>query len=134
MKANLALALHPLNDSTLRLAKQMGVTDIVTGIPPSAGKPIWDILTLLRIKSAVEDLGLKLSVMEGAPPMEKAKLGLPGRDEEIENFCLSVQNMGTAGIPIICYNYMEGFGWMRTSIAMITPWTRFHEAPASIDL
>jgi mannonate dehydratase len=115
MKAKLALVLNPLTDSTLRLAKQMGVTDIVSGIPPSEGKAVWDILSLLRIKNAVEDAGLKLTVMEGAPPMEKAKLGLPGRDEEISNFCLSIKNMGKAGIPIVCYNFMAGFGWMRTS-------------------
>jgi len=115
MKAKLALVLNPLTDSTLRLAKQMGVTDIVSGIRPSEDTPVWDILSLLRIKNAVEDAGLKLTVMEGAPPMEKAKLGLPGRDEEIANFCLSIRNMGKAGIPIVCYNFMAGFGWMRTS-------------------
>jgi mannonate dehydratase len=115
MKAKLALVLNPLNDSTLKLASQMGVTDIVAGIRPAEGKTVWDLLTLLRIKNTVEDAGLRLMVMEGAPPMEKAKLGLPGRDEEIENFCLSLENMGKAGIPIVCYNFMAGFGWLRTS-------------------
>jgi len=117
MKARLALVLNPLTDSTLRLAKQIGVTDIVAGIRPSGDGRVWDLLTLLHIKSMVEDAGLTLSVMEGAPPMEKAKLGLPGRDEEIEDFCLSLRNLGKAGIPIVCYNFMAGYGWMRTSVS-----------------
>jgi mannonate dehydratase len=120
MKAKLAIVLFPFNDSTLRLAKQIGVTDVVGNVHPSPERPVWDLLTLLRMKSQVESIGLNLAVLEGAPPMEKAKLGLPDRDEEIERFCLSIRNVGKAGIPIVCYNFMAGFGWFRTSTSTRT--------------
>ncbi|HID30494.1 MAG TPA: mannonate dehydratase [Desulfobacterales bacterium] len=111
----LALVLNPLTDSTLRLAKQIGVTDIVGSLPTSEKAPVWELLPLLRLKNKVEDAGLKLTVMEGSPPMEKARLGLPGRDEEIACFCHSLRNLGQADIRIVCYNFMAGLGWMRTS-------------------
>jgi len=47
--------------------------------------------------------------------MQKTTLGLPGRNEEIENFCQSLRNIGRASIPIVCYNFMAGYNWMRTS-------------------
>ena len=115
MKMRLSLVLNPLTDSTLRLAKQIGVTDIVGGMPTSEKEPVWELLPLLRLKNKVADAGLDLTVMEGPPSMEKAKLGLPGRDEEIDHFCQSLSNLGQAGIRIVCYNFMAGLGWMRTS-------------------
>lgn len=115
MKARLALVPNPLTEENLRLARQIGVTDIVSGLPPEHRGPVWELLPLLLLKNKVEDAGLALSVLEGAPPMEKIKLGLPGRDEEMDNFCQSLRNIGAAGIPIVCYNFMAGFGWLRTS-------------------
>ncbi|MFH1008616.1 MAG: mannonate dehydratase [Candidatus Latescibacterota bacterium] len=115
MKIRLSLILKPLSDATLKLAKQIGVTDIVGGLPASENEPVWDLLPLLRLKNKVADAGLNLTVMEGSPLMEKAKLGLPGRDEEIDDFCQSLLNLGQAGIQTVCYNFMAGLGWMRTS-------------------
>lgn len=37
------------------------------------------------------------------------------RFHEIEQICEMLTNMGAAGIPVWCYNFMGGFGWLRTS-------------------
>ena len=103
------------------LAKQVGVTHAVTGIPDlPSGPPPWDYMHLLLLKQRFQDAGLELMVIESAPPsiMEPIKLGLPNRDERIERFCEMVENMGRVGIPIICHNFMAGFGWLRTSMSI----------------
>ncbi len=38
-------------------------------------------------------------------------LGQPGRDEQIENVCATIRNMGKAGIPILGYHFMPNKVW-----------------------
>lgn len=96
--------------------KQIGVNHAVASLPPASGneKP-WDYMPLLRMKTCFEDAGFTVSVIESGPPMDKIKLGLDGRDEEIENVCTMLTNMGRVGIPTVCYNWMAVLNWMRTS-------------------
>ena len=91
-----------LDDSTLKFAQQLGVTDVVNGVGEVAeDKGYYGFLELSLLKTCVENAGLKWSVLEGMPPAwcDKIKLGLPGRDEQIENWCKTLRNMGAAGIP-----------------------------------
>jgi mannonate dehydratase len=76
---------------------------------------VWDFSSFLLLKQCFADAGLTLSVIESAPPMDRIRLGLPGRDEEIEHICEMLTNMGAVGIGIWCYNFMAVFGWLRTS-------------------
>ena len=57
----------------------------------------WSYVSLARLKAAYEDGGFNLQVIESRPPMEKIKLGLPGRDEEIDVICEFIRNMGHWG-------------------------------------
>ena len=117
----LALVSRPLSETDLRLAKQMGVTDIVTTLadtplyPEKEQRPAWQFMPLVNLRQQVEDAGLTLSVIEGYQLSDRITLGLPGRDEDLDRVCESISNMGAAGIPIYCYNFMAVFNWLRTS-------------------
>jgi mannonate dehydratase len=67
------------------------------------------------MQQSFADAGLNLVVIESTPPMHKVRLGLPGRDEELAQISQMLTNMGAVGIPVWCYNFMGGFGWLRTS-------------------
>jgi len=99
-----------------KLVTQAGATHAVVFFPrtpPEGGAP-WDRVPLQGMKQRLERAGLEFAVIESSPPMHNTRLGLPGRDEEIELFCTMLRNMGEVGIPVVCYNFMAVFGWQRT--------------------
>lgn len=105
-----------------RLCRQAGVEYVVGGLPvidptSSTKEEPWDYLPLLRLREDYKASGFELIVIEARPPLNKAKRGLPGRDEEIETVCRLIDNMGKLGIPIWCYEWMSDFNWLRTSTA-----------------
>lgn len=116
----LAEMLPPQPSRLWALARQAGVTHAVSG---TAANPFidkdeepWDYLPLQRLKNRFESEGLTLWVLEGGgPDLRRARLGLPGRDEEIDGFRTMLRNMGRLGIPIVCWNWMAQFGWLRTA-------------------
>ena len=107
----------PANPTPLwKMVKQVGVDYVVApmGIASGADKP-WDYMPLLRMKNAFNNAGFEVSVIESRPSLEKAKLGIEGRDEEIDTACTLIENMGRVGIPVWCYEWMSQANWMRTS-------------------
>lgn len=111
--------LPPTPSPLWKLSKQAGVDWAVGGLPfnePFNGTDApWDYLPLMRMKQRYESGGFNLAVIESRPPLNKAKRGLPGRDEEIATVCTLIENMGRLGIPVWCYEWMTDFNWLRTS-------------------
>ncbi len=105
----LATVLTPMSDENLTLAAQCGVTDVVGRYP---GPKLED---LIRLRVRIESFGMKLSVIEGYLPIERSKFGLDDGSELTVMKSL-LQNMGTAGIPLLCYNFMAGTDWVRTRL------------------
>ena len=109
--------LTQVSPDRMRYMAQMGATHVVTSLPGGGRNrngDVWTFEGMLAQRKEVESYGLKLSAYEGIPVPQRVKLGEEGRDEDIENYCESIRNMGKAGIPILCYNWMVGFGWLRT--------------------
>lgn len=80
----------------------------------------WDYSSLARLKVLYAEAGLELSVIESSPPMERVRLGLPGRDEEIEQIAVMLRAMGRLGIGVWCYNFLAVASWGRTALAVPT--------------
>ena len=103
------------------LMKQCGVEYAVGGfsLEPIPGaddeEQPFSYTSLARAKTAYKEAGLILSVIESRPPMEKIKMGLPGRDEEIAVVCSLLRNMGAVGIPVWCSMWMPILFVLRTS-------------------
>jgi len=116
--------LPPTVSPLWKLSKQAGVDFAVGGLPfnesfNGTDHP-WDYLPLVRMKQRYEDGGFNLAVIEARPPLNNAKRGLPGGDEEIATVCTLIENMGRLGIPVWCYEWMTDFNWMRTSTSTIS--------------
>ncbi len=110
--------LPPTYSSLWDLVAQCGVRQVVGEMDFEAkydDQPPWAYSSLLRVKNAYEDRGFQLAVLESRPPLNRAKLGLAGRDQEIDTVCELVDSMGRLGIEVWCYEWMPVMNWMRTS-------------------
>lgn len=117
----IAEILPPQPSPLWTLARQCGLESVVGTFDWSRGVHVareelpWSYMALVHLKTAYANAGMRLEVLENRPPLDKAKLGLPGRDEEIEAVCDLIRNMGKLEIPVWCYEWMPYFNWMRTS-------------------
>jgi len=105
----LAIMIKPLNDEQLIIARQIGVTDIVTAY---LGPKLDD---LCRLKRHIENMGLRLSVIEDNLPMRQIVLGHDGAEQQLDEMSRLIQNMGELDIKVLCYNFMAELDMPRTS-------------------
>ena len=112
---------QPNQESLIQLVKQCGVTDVVGAMDWSEGLEVpkerlpWSLDKLAAQKKRYEETGFYLAALENRPPMEKVKLGIEGRDQEIEQVIELIRNMGKLEIPVWCYEWMPIFNWIRTT-------------------
>ncbi|WP_152042283.1 mannonate dehydratase [Salinigranum salinum] len=111
-----ALILPPKPDERWQLAKQMGVTQaVIHPLEIGDGRTEWSFDDLLGLTNWLEDAGLEFAVLEGSVPIsDRVRLGLDGRDADIEVFEQFLRDCGELGIPVVCYDWMAGVRWART--------------------
>jgi len=103
--------------SDVKLARQLGVTHVIAGMGLGRVRREQYVETVQSVKSAFAEAGMTVVGVESHPvPAEKIKLGVEGRDEEIENYKWAIEALSKAGINMICYNFMAGLGWSRTRV------------------
>jgi len=130
--------LSPRFEGLWRLIKQSGVDNVVTLLNggeqdqrmfASVGKDAtagtsgegapWGEDAIRRDVGLYADHGLKVVAIEDTAPLDSVRLGLAGRDEQIDKVISQLRAMGRLGIPTLCYNWMAVSSWARTDTAIV---------------
>ena len=103
-------------DEKWQLCKQMGIEYAIAKLAPDlTGQPSIDNFdSFRRSKEIFEEQGFELYGLEGDQfDMHRIKLGLPGREADIDKYQKMLENMGRLRVQLLCYNFMAT-GWYRT--------------------
>ena len=106
----------PNDKITLDMLRQIGVEGIVTALHHIPNGEIWSQEEVRKMRLYIESHGLRWSVVESLPVSESIKFGGPDRDQLIENYKVSLANLGKEGVHTICYNFMPVLDWARTTL------------------
>ncbi len=89
---------------------------IVSAVYDVAPGKVWSTGSINNIKKQAHSHGLSFDVVESVPVHEDIKLGKSTRDEYIEVYKENIKRLGTAGVKVICYNFMPVFDWLRSEL------------------
>lgn len=102
-----------LTEEKLRFAAQTGVTGIQMNNPHLPGETRWEVEDIRPLVEKAKAHGLTFEAIENVPIQfyDKAMLGLPGRDEQIENYQHTLRSVARAGIPVLGYHFVPSGVW-----------------------
>ena len=107
---------------TLQQIKQIpNCTGLMGVLDYKAAGEVWTEEEIKEYMDYVHAAGLECEVIESVNVHEDIKLGLPTRDEYIENYKTTIRNLAKYGVKVIVYNFMPVLDWLRTDLAREIP-------------
>ncbi|MBQ6805635.1 MAG: mannonate dehydratase [Clostridia bacterium] len=97
------------------------VKGVITTLYDTTPGQIWEQDRVNAMKEEVEAAGLRLSGIESVNIHDDIKVGLPSRDQYIENYITTLEHLGKADIHMVCYNFMPVFDWTRSDLKKPLP-------------
>jgi mannonate dehydratase len=105
--------------------KQTGATGIVTSLHHLPDGVVWSDNEIAHRKSTLEQAGLRWSVCESIPIQSSIKRMDGLARQLIDMWKDSLANLGRAGVPVVCYNFMPVVDWTRTDLMYRLPTTGY---------
>jgi mannonate dehydratase len=96
-----------------------GVGGIITTLYGARPGEVWEKAAIAAMKDTVESAGFVLAGIESVNIHDSIKIGSAERDRYIDNYITTLERLGEAGIPMVCYNFMAIFDWTRSDLAKV---------------
>ncbi|MFA9456995.1 mannonate dehydratase [Halalkalibacter sp. AB-rgal2] len=93
-----------------------GVEGLVWALHDIPAGEAWPLERIKEVKRQANQYGFHIDVVESVNIHEDIKLGLPSRDQYIENYIQTIERLAEVGVKVICYNFMPVFDWTRTDL------------------
>jgi len=98
-----------------------GVKGIVWSLHDMVAGAKWDFERIKATKELINKKGFHAEVVESVNIHDSIKIGLPIRDEYIDNYIDTIEKLSRVGVKVICYNFMPIFDWIRTDLYKSLP-------------
>ena len=103
---------------TLEQIRQIpGVKGVITTLYDTMPGEVWSRERIRAMKDEVEAAGLRVAGIESVNVHDAIKIGTPDRDQYIDNYIETLENLGKEDIRMVCYNFMPVFDWTRAELA-----------------
>lgn len=101
------------DDEIASYTAQLGLKNIQLNSPALPGDKVWSYDDLKALRDHIEARGLKLTMIENVPLIfyDKIILGLPGRDEQLDNYITTIKNLASLGVEIFGHHFSSTFVW-----------------------
>lgn len=106
----------PDDPVSLLRVRQAGATGVVTALHHVPVGEVWSLDEIRTRREAIDNAGLRWSVVESLPVHPAIRLQEPGFERFVENYRTSLENLGRCGVKTVCYNFMPVLDWTRTRL------------------
>ncbi len=108
------------DDRVAAFAHQLGLSSVQLHNPDNLDNtgPFWAYDDLKALHDRVTADSLAVEGIENVPASQfwKVQRGVPGRDEQLENYRTTIRNVARAGYPVLGHHFMPTYVW-RTDMA-----------------
>ena len=111
----------PSDPISLDELAQTGIEGIVTALHHIPNGAVWPEQDIEERHKQIQQKGLDWKVVESVPVHESIKLGEADRDQYMDNYIKTLENLGKYGITTVAYNFMTVVDWVRTNLSFTLP-------------
>ncbi|WP_299868493.1 mannonate dehydratase [uncultured Hoeflea sp.] len=111
----------PSDPVTLDHVKQAGATGVVSALHHLYNYQRWSLDEISSYKAKINDAGLRWDVCESIPIPTCLKTGVGPVEEAMDVWLGNLSNLGRAGVPVVCFNFMPVLDWTRTNLRWKAP-------------
>src|SRR5687768_15060003 len=104
----------PKDTVTLSEIRQTGATAIFSALHEIPYGEAWPAELIAQRKAEIAAAGLEWRVVESVPVHESIKTRTGEFERHLENYRLTLQRLGAAGLHVVVYNFMPVMDWVRT--------------------